>query len=313
MAAAMQSVMENASQDRKYTFYVLHREITNENKGLLKSQVSLFQQFSIEFIDISKRINKYKFFISKHITIETYFRLLIPELLSEYNKVIYLDGDIICCTDIAKLYDLDLSGHLLAASRDGLIAWYYSKKDNDSFKYWGEILLQLKNPEEYFNAGVLVLNLQVFIKTISTDKFLELAISRKWPLHDQDVLNYFAEGKTLFLPCHWNFIPNKHAKYLPEHLLNEYNSAEKSPNLIHFISYKPWDQELFFSHFELFWKYATRTPFLESIIERMKSRGLINNETFSERIISNITHRKGIGIRFLLIDCLKAWLLRDKR
>jgi lipopolysaccharide biosynthesis glycosyltransferase len=314
MATTMQSVMENADKNRQYAFYVLHQEITNVNMNLLKNQISLFPQFSIEFIDVNERIGKYNLYLSRHITIETYFRLLIPELLSEHQKAIYLDGDMICCGNIAELFDIDLNGYLLAAVRDGLISWYYSKKNLESFKHFGEILLKLKNPEEYFNGGMLVFNLELFRETISTDKLLKLAASRKWPLHDQDILNYLAEGKTLFLPYHWNFIPNKHAKYLPEYLLDEYNSAEKNPKfIIHFISLKPWDQEIFFLHYELFWKYATRTPFLETIIERMKSRGLISNETFSERIISNITHRKGIGIHFILIDCLKAWLHRDKR
>jgi lipopolysaccharide biosynthesis glycosyltransferase len=312
MATTMQSIMENADQKREYIFFVLHREITDDNIDLLKKQIILFPQFSIKFINVSNRIDKYNMFLSRHLTIEAYFRLLIPELLSEYQKAIWLDGDMICCCNIAELFDVDLKGYFLAAVRDGAISWYNSKKAVDSFKFCYELFLQLKKPEEYFNSGMLVFNIKLFCETTPTDKLLELAASHKWQLHDQDVLNYMAEGKTLLLPYHWNFVFDWYEKYLPEYLQKEYISAKKNPKIIHFIHFKPWNHEEYFPHFELFWKYATHTPFIDIITERMKLRELMNNKSFKERVIANIIHRKGIGLRFILIDCLKAWLLRNK-
>jgi lipopolysaccharide biosynthesis glycosyltransferase len=310
MATMIQSIMENADPNRLYYLFILHREITNENLFLLKKQVSLFPQFSIEFINVNQYINKYNLFISRHITIETYFRLLIPELLSEYSKAIYLDSDMICCTDIGYLFDINLENNLLAAVRDVGVAWYYSPNHSEEMKTLYSVLFHQNNPDEYFCAAATVFNLELFRITISTDKLFKLASSREWQIHDQDILNYLAEGKSLLLPYHWNFMITPNAQYLPEHLQNDYNEAKKNPKIIH---YKPWNCENYILHFELFWKYASRTPFIGIIIERMKSKKLITNESFEERIISNIIHRKGIGLRFILIDCLKAWLFRDKK
>lgn len=304
--------MENADKNRQYVFCVLHQEITNDNMSLLRNQIVLFSQFSIQFIDIRGRIGNYNLFISRHLTVEAYFRLFIPELLSEYHKAIYLDGDMICCGNIAELFDINLDGYLLAAVQDVAIAWYHSKKEIKHFNIFHQGLLGLKNPEEYFNSGMLVFNIDLFRKTTSTDALLELAASREWQVHDQDVLNYAAEGKTLILPLYWNFMYNRRAKYLPAPLKQKYDEAAKKPKIIHYINIKPWEHEVFFSYFELFWKYATRTPFIGSIVERMQSKELISSKTFKERIIVNIIHKRGIGIRFILIDCLKAWLLRDK-
>jgi lipopolysaccharide biosynthesis glycosyltransferase len=311
MATTMQSIMENANQNMQYVFYVLHQEITNNNMNLLRNQISLFPQFSIEFIDVGEHISKYNLYISRHITIEAYFRLFIPELLSEYQKAIYLDGDMIVCTDIAELFDIDLNSYLLAAVRDTGVSWYYTPKHSRDTKIRFSVLLRLKNHDEYFNSGMLVLNIELFRETISTDKLLELASSREWQIHDQDVLNSLAYGKTLLLNFHWNAMATDNwAKYLPAHLKQEYDEAQTNPKIIH---YKPWDYDYYIPHFELFWKYATRTPFINVILERMKSKDSINNKTLKERIVSNIKHRRGIGIRFILFDCIRAWLFSDKR
>jgi lipopolysaccharide biosynthesis glycosyltransferase len=312
MATTMQSIMENSNKAKRYIFYILHQEINDENINLLKNQIIPFLQFSIEFINVKEYIEKYSLFVSRHVTVETYFRFIIPELLYEYQKVIYLDGDMVCCVDISILIDINLNNFLLAAVQDGAIAWYHSKKDIKGFYKYHKALVSLKNPENYFNAGLLIINIELFRKTITTDQLFELAASKKWQIHDQDVLNYLVEGKTLFLPLHWNFMYNKYANYFPDHLKQEYDQAEKNPMIVHYIHFKPWNQYVFFPQFELFWKYATRTPFIDTVIENMKSNDFISEKPFKNRIISNITHKRGIGIRFILYDCLKAWLLRNK-
>jgi lipopolysaccharide biosynthesis glycosyltransferase len=309
MATMIQSIMENADQNRQYVFYILHQEIHDDNMELLKKQISLFHHFSIKFINVIQFISKYNLFISRQITIEAYFRLLIPELLSEYQKAIYLDGDMICCTDISSLFDINLDNYLLAAVRDIGVAWHYSKKSKERTYLYSSVMLRLKNYDDYFCSAMTVFNIELFRKTITTEKLFELAMSREWQIHDQDILNFLAEGKTLLLPYHWNFMYTEWAKYLPEYLRQEYNDASKHPKIIH---YKPWKNEFNIPHFQQFWKYATRTPFIEEIIRRMESKKLISPETIQEVIINNIERRNGLGLRFIL-NCAKAWLFRKKK
>lgn len=115
MSSAMQSVMENADSGKRYAFFVLHRDITDSAISLLTAQIAAFTNFSIDFINVFEELKDFQLFTSGSITIETYFRLLIPELFSSYEKVIYLDCDLICCTDIAELYKTNLGDNLLAA------------------------------------------------------------------------------------------------------------------------------------------------------------------------------------------------------
>jgi len=311
MSTAMQSIMENANQGRQYIFYILHQEITEKNITLLRDQVSSFVPFAIEFINVAPYISNYNLFISRHITVEAYFRLLIPGLLPQYPKVIYMDGDMVCITDISSLYDINVENYLIAAVRDIGISWYYNPNHSKSMKFFHTVLLNSKKPEEYFCSALMIFNIGLFCKTITTEKLFELAVSREWQVHDQDVLNIVSEGKTLLIPYYWNFMSTPDAKYLPDHLKKEYDEAEKNPKIIH---YKPWDQYFYTLYFEYFWKYATRTPFISTIVERMNVKNLISDSHLALHniIIDNITHRKGIGIRFILFDCIKAWLFRDK-
>jgi hypothetical protein len=72
---------------------------------------------------------------------------------------------------------------------------------------------------------------------------------------------------------------------LPEHLKKEYNEAREKPYIIH---YKPWNCENYIEYFEFFWKYATRTPFIETIIKYMKTKELISNKSLKEKVVSKI-------------------------
>jgi lipopolysaccharide biosynthesis glycosyltransferase len=304
--------MENAQKERRYCFFLLYNDISEININLLKKQIVPYRAFSIKFVNVPEYFKEINFFVSRHITVESYFRLLIPYLFIEYPKVLYLDGDMICRADIASLLDINLENYPLAAVRDTDVCKYFCKDDAEYIKAHHVVLPNLKDPVTYFNAGLIVFNTEKFRELISLEELLKLALSRKWNVHDQDVLNFLAGGKALLLPYHWNFMyPDKPYKsdFLPENLLREYRDAEKNPNIIH---YKPWSRENYIPFFECFWKYAASTPFINIIVERMKAKGLISYD-FQEVIISNITHRRGLGLRFILRDCVKAWLFRDKK
>jgi len=314
MSTMMQSIMENSNPNKHYCFFILYREIESNNIDLIKKHLSGFPKFSVEFIDVTQYFKGYNFFISGNYTAEVYFRLLIPYTFSEYKKVIYLDGDMLCCTDISFLFDIDIKDFILAGVIDLYIIsfFYYQNFTDDDEKHKFDILLNLKKPYNYINSGLLIFNIELFNKTISMEKLFDLAQSHEWQFHDQDILNFLFEENTLLLSLNWNLLNSTHSrlKYLPIHLQNEISEAVKNPKIIH---YKPWNCENYILHFELFWKYATRTPFINDIIERMKKKDIFSEETFPDRIISNIKHRKGIGLRFILIDCLKAWFTRDKK
>jgi lipopolysaccharide biosynthesis glycosyltransferase len=310
MAAMMRSIMENANPARRYAFFVLHRDLTRETIALLREQTALFPNFSLDCVDVGELVKGYHFWTANRetITVETYFRLLIPALFADYEKVVYLDGDMICLADIAALYDIDIGNNLIAAPRDIGRAYDYYYEKNRKKREAQYARLPVRNPVNYFIAGTLVFNIREFAQRATMDELLTFAISREWTFHDQDVLNALCEDRVTFLPLSWGVIAHIDGSFLPVHLQKEYTEAKQEPKIIHFASVpKPWTQICYTPYFEYFWKYATRTPFVETIMRRIKTY-----LSLREGILSNIKHREGISLRFLF-ECLWTWIMRDKK
>ena len=85
------------------------------------------------------------------ITTPAYYRLLIPIIISEYDKVLYSDVDVIFRMDLTKLYSIDLGDNYLAATRD--VGLNLSK---DGLEYINSM------PEmeagKYLQSGFIILN-----------------------------------------------------------------------------------------------------------------------------------------------------------
>jgi lipopolysaccharide biosynthesis glycosyltransferase len=280
MAALIQSIMDNARQPFRYRFFVLHRGISPENRELLRTQVASAglqkagsggeaDSFSVDFIDVSAHIKDYRF-PTRFFPVESYFRLLIPYLF-EYDKVIYLDGDMICNADLAELYAVDPGTKLLAACRDDFLAGDRGR---------GHALsIGLSRHGDYFNAGMLLINRERFSRSITMEQILGLAVSRDWRFCDQDVLNVVCAEKTLILDMEWNAMVAMHNEdQFPPSLRQEYRRSRAAPKITHFAGPKPWDRRSSFAfnsgarraHLELFLRYAARTPFIATVRARME-------------------------------------------
>jgi len=309
MSATIQSIIENSNQSRKYIFFILHRTISNESASLLNKQVSPHQQFSIEFIDVTEYVSKYDLFVSRHITVEAYYRFLIPEIFYKYEKAIYLDCDMIVLADISELFDIDLGNHILASTRDiTVLNWHYASKVSKKVAGTRNSLPIMKDTSNYFCDGLCFFNIPLFRNTVSQTELFDLAMANEWDSHDQDVLNILCEGKVLFLPFHWGFYKSNDFEYFPENYKNEYIDAMKHPKIIHFTS-KPW-KSYYGYRFESFWKYATRSPFINNIINNMRSNNMLEQPI--KKMVLGFIKKRRFGLKFILFDCVRAWIFRGK-
>ena len=276
--------------------------------NLLTAQVNLYCQFSIEFVNVSSFISEYNLFVSRHITIEAYFRFFIPYLLSGYEKVIYLDCDMIADADIAELIDVDIGDNILAATRDvDVVNECYKLQETNDKNYGRNVLRLLKNPYNYFCDGLCVFSIKRFRKTMNLEDLFKIAMSSEWDFHDQDVLNIATEGKTYFLSWHWGVYNAYHTAFLPENIKSEYEAAVAKPKIVHFVGIKPWKTTTLLPYSEWFWKYATRTPFIGAIFKRMEISSAVPIRDAAVLEIIN----KRLGFRFIL-RCIVARLFRSR-
>lgn len=165
---------------------------------------------------------------NERISVTAYYRLMVPYILSDYDvsRVLYLDTDILCIQNISNLFSVDLKNKLAYVVRN-------SKYMQDSqVKYRISIGI---NPNEYFNSGVLLLNIRPYIEQDIGNKALQLATSNSFIEMDQDILNILLKGKVIFdSEYFYNFTMQVHD--------DEWKPDWKDKiKLIHFTSdKKPW-------------------------------------------------------------------------
>lgn len=283
-AVAINSILQNSSQDYFYDIVILESNVLDNTKNTLKYLVKGFENASIRFFNTYSITKNYDLIANAHLSVEAFYRFLIPDILPGYDKVLYLDGDIICDHDIADLYANDVSGYLLAAAHDPDLVGQINLPGSDLINYLTKEL-KMENPYDYFQAGVLLLNTREMRRTFSTEEWLTFA-SKRYRYLDQDVLNRYCQGRVKYLDMAWNTLIDCNHYRVPVLIKNAtgeisqaYQAARRSPKIIHYAGFeKPWKQRGV--DFEIkFWEYARGTPFYEQLLFNVIGIIVPTNET----------------------------------
>jgi lipopolysaccharide biosynthesis glycosyltransferase len=252
---AISSLIANASKKYEYRIVVLNTGLKEEN--VLKVKRNERKGFKIDFIDISKHLEDImsKFKDVYHFSIVTYYRLFIASLFPQYDKIVYLDCDLVILGDIAELYNIELNQNILGAAPEQYV------QNTHEFRRYAEKALGV-DPDSYFNAGVLLMNLKEYRKNEIEKKFIDLITKYDFDLLDPDqaYLNYLCLGKTHILPNGWNKEP------MPL-------TCEGKKNIVHYALYKkPWQFDDLIDG-DYFWGYAKHSPFYDLICQRREAFG----------------------------------------
>lgn len=289
LATAIQSMCENASKSFRYDVVVLNNNISWDNQVLMKQGLESFKNVSLRFFNVDSLIEGYKLTTSNpHISNETYYRFLIQEVLPEYDKVIYLDSDLIVEGDVSEIFNVDLGDNLIAAVKDIDFLGNLNFKDNERIQY-NKNTLGMNDPYNYFQAGTLVLNTKGLRELHTTQEWMEFACDSSLIYNDQDILNRECEGRVTYLPMEWNVMHNcggrieKVFTYAPAQEFENYFTARNDPKIIHYAGFeKPWT----FADVDLqehFWKYARETVFYEILLGKRQPVAVTNLDERMER------------------------------
>ena len=127
-------------------------------------------------------------------SISALLKFLIPELFPDIDRILYLDGDLIVRVDIGEFYDCDLEDYYAAAVID-----------SGSMYYKHQYVQKVTN---YFNSGVMLLNLKKLRNERVTEQLLETKKNlNDTSLMDQNVFNLVFDKKVKLLPIRYNFMP----------------------------------------------------------------------------------------------------------
>lgn len=109
------------NRNHNFVFHVLHRNITPESERKVKELEAMYPNCRVEFHKIdASRFEKFHVPAElEHVTQETYYRYILPEVLVDEDRTIYSDVDVLCVGDLKPLWELDLKGNILAAVSEG--------------------------------------------------------------------------------------------------------------------------------------------------------------------------------------------------
>jgi lipopolysaccharide biosynthesis glycosyltransferase len=276
-AAAILSMLDCSNTVNNYDIIMLVSNMGDIVKKRLLSVIKGADNFSLRFFDVGSIFSKYTLFERTNISVETYFRLVIPEYFSAYDKVLYLDGDIIIKSDVAELFHTDIGNNLIAGVVDVSNAGVVNGFDAEGRQY-NLKKLQLKDVFSQINAGILIINNHEFRKTFTTKYLLNFVQAGSFRFQDQDALNILCEGRIHYLDPAWNFFADPVESYkgwvstfAPRTIYTAYREAAKNPKILHYAgNEKPW----WFPGVEWaddFWSVFMRTPFYNSFIRQRMS------------------------------------------
>jgi len=225
LAVMLNSLLENKISENPLKIYIITSSLSSKNKSILTKTVGKFN-LKIKFITIDPAIYE-DFKTVYYLTKETYYRISLPDLLTEkVQKAIYLDGDIIVKTDITELWNINIDNYYLAAVED-----FWVKDSRNSH-------LSIPKGSKYFNAGVLLINLKKWREKQIKNKVIQFikTNSSRIKFCSQDPLNAIIHDKWLQLDPKWNFMP---------HYLTYPGLKNIKPAIIHYAGLKkPWNSKL---------------------------------------------------------------------
>lgn len=156
--------------------------------------------------------------INLHVTPATFLKIHIPEILSDVEKVLHVDGDVIVQKDLSELYQRELCGKTLGVVR------------SMTMELGG--FMERRGIDRGFNAGIMLMDLSRMRAANATAILAEklLSLPKEWSLLEQDCLNSVYYEDALYLPPRYNcflfsFIRNK---YTIEQVNNYYGTTYSS-------------------------------------------------------------------------------------
>ena len=245
---SIKSLIDNASKDYYYKIYILNTGVSK--KMIEETEKLATENAEIIFADIRGKVEKtgdlpLRDYYSK----STYFRFYISELYPEYDKALYVDSDTVVLGDIAKLYSTDIQNYYVGACNEQAMV------QTDVYGTYVERVLGIDR-NNYFNAGVMLINCKAFRENCVLKEFLRLLGVYSFVVtQDEDYLNVICKDKVFWLSPAWNV-----------EVYGELPVKEEDIKIIHYIMVsKPW-------HFhdcrlkEHFWNYAKKTSVYNEIL-----------------------------------------------
>ena len=248
------SLKQNASKEYDYRVYVLNTGITEKMSAKLLELED--DNFSVTLCDVSDYLTSIsdRLPIRDYYSKTTYYRMFISEMFPEYDKAIYIDSDTIVQGDVSEMFFTDIGDSYVGACHEQAMV-----QVNEYGKYVESVVGVSRY--SYFNAGILLINCDMFRRHSVADKFIHyLGVYNFVVTQDEDYLNLICKDRVFWLDQRWN-----------TEVFGEIPYPIEEAGIIHYIMVsKPW-------HYadcrygDIFWNYAKQTSVCGDITDVLNS------------------------------------------
>lgn len=252
------SLLQHSNGNTYYDIFILVSEKDSQDYGELDCLQTLSQNYRITYRSVGAFFDdSYEI---RGITTPAYYRLLIPELIPEYDKILYSDVDVIFRDDLSNVYfNTDLDDYYIAGV-DSIahmipdLKEYYEqerKADSRGNIYSGNLIINSKKMRE---DGIV-------------NKFRE-HVDKKYKFQDMDIINIVCKGKIKYLSpsfCYTTYISD-FAVNNREALRTVWSEEEiqeaQDRGIVHYNGQKPWKGACI--NFDIWWEYYRKSPFYDA-------------------------------------------------
>ena len=286
---AIYSLLASSRGERYDIFVLVGGDVDSDDREQLRKQVESADSGSrITFIEMYDLFaNAYE---TRSITRASYYRLLIPWMIPQYDKIFYSDVDVIFQHGLGELWSTDIGDNYIAGV---------------NFSTSGILLTNIKrlglDPEKYINMGFLLINSKLFRDDNLKDTLLQHA-NRKYRYQDQDILNIVCKDRIAYLPPKSNCKVSRVDRFGIEEC-----------GLIHYTGLKPW--VCFTCCWERWWEIYKQSIFYDStlrgrVLSNMKTVIGRTNEEYETGFAPLVIIARKLSLKFPVINKILIKIIR---
>ena len=281
----MYSLLENV--DKKIRIFIIHKD-NNFLDFLSKKIINHKNLESIKVYKFDKKNIKFPNLNNNHISEATYYRLYTSSYLpNDIKHITYLDADTVC-TNNPTNHIMRIQSKL--DDNKSIAVKTEMNRQPDTSALFDKLQM---SSNKYFNAGVMVINLDLWKENNIEDKARDkmVLLADKIQFWDQDILNSIIDGDYVELDSELNYIVSLDTNALRNMKKEIKLSDENLPQFIHYAgSSKPWTLEGIFvsdsKYYQNYYKKVFRQKYhikinwkshsLKVLVKNLKNKNILD-------------------------------------
>lgn len=186
---AVSSLIRHRADTTRYKIFVIGTDLTDADRAKFRTLAGTVTLLEKEpFVPDWLKSHR-------HVSPAALWKFQLPLLFESFDRILYLDSDIIVRDDLSELFRTDLEGRYAAAVSDpiAMLRDHYESRR--------------VHRKRYFNSGVMLLNLKKMREDDMTNVLLEeKKRDNRNDFMDQDVLNVAFNDLTVSLSPRYNWM-----------------------------------------------------------------------------------------------------------